>query len=140
MKIKNYQGWYLRNASFVINGITCRLSRFPISDDIPLQIKLASKIDLCGYVSPDGEYYKCEHCEHENFVKTLICGNLYTDFINMHSHFYDSMPYGMLKEEYYLMKEKRFIKISSFREAVDEMYLLHYYPLTPEQIDLIYPR
>ena len=90
--------------------MTCRLSRFPISDDIPLQIKLASKIDLCG-----------KHCEHENFVKTLICGNLYTDFINMHSHFYDSMPYGMLKEEYYLMKEKRFIKISSFREAVGDV-------------------
>lgn len=66
------------------------------------------------------------HCEHESFIKTLVSGNLYTDFINMDFHFYDSMPYGMLKEGYYFKKN---IKISIFREIIDEMYFLHYYSL-----------
>lgn len=140
--MENYKDGNLRYAAFIINGMTHRASLGLCRDifDIPEQVTLVSKIDLCGYISPEGEYFRCGHFEHEKFVQTLVVGDMYEDFISTDSCFYNSIPDGMLKEEYFLMKRSGFIKISSFKEAVDEMYLLHYYPLTAEQMDVVYPR
>lgn len=110
---------------------------------LPTQIKLETKRDLCGYVSPEGKYYPCGHYEHEILARKLVpfppqvvCPACVSGFF---AHKYRK-PQGMLQEEYYLMAEKRYVKISSFKDSVNQMWLFSYYDLTPEQTDFIYPR
>lgn len=113
---------------------------------LPKQIKLERKDDLCGYVSPEGVYYHCNHYEHEELAKKLVPefsdlpfgANLYLGPITPFGSW--RKPKGMSSEEYYLMYRKHYIKISSFKDSIDQMWLFSYYELTSEQTDFIYPR
>lgn len=108
--------------------------------DIPRQTKLNRKIDLCGYISPEGDYYKLEHCEHEKFVIGFVKTHFEKELSKMEPSFFWKMPKGMFREEYFLMKELGFIKISSFEESIDEMYMLFYKDLTSKQVDFVFPK
>ena len=78
MYINDYNKWTLRHASFIINGATAYYSSGLAEIDallgsgIPKQVKLNRSTDLCGYISPDGEYYPCEHCKHEFLTQELM--------------------------------------------------------------------
>ena len=147
MYINDYNKWTLRHASFILNGATAYYSSGQaeidalLGSDIPKQIKLNRSIDLCGYISPDGEYYPCEHCQHESLAQELMRNPKI--FPQDEIIWYGDTarkPEGMSAEEYYLMRHLKFVKISSFKEYIDEMYLLHYEDLTPEQAEIVYPR
>ena len=95
---------------------------------------------LCGYIAPDGKYYHCDHCGHTTIVRDIALGEYLEEYKAVPAEFFDEKPNYMLQEEYFLMKKLGFAKISSFKLAVDKMYLFLYGTLTPEQTDIIYPR
>lgn len=147
MHTNDYNKWTLRHASFIINGATAYYCSGQaeidalLGPDIPIQVKLNKSTDLCGYISPDGEYYPCEHCQHESLAQELMSNpKVFPQDKIIRVADTARKPKGMLEEEYYLMRHLRFIKISSFKEYIDEMYLLHYEDLTPEQAAIVYPR
>lgn len=95
---------------------------------------------LCGYIAPDGKYYHCDHCGHTTIVRDIALGEYLEEYKAVPTEFFDEKPHHMLQEEYFLMKKLGFAKISSFKLAVDKMYLFLYGTLTPAQTDIIYPR
>ena len=104
--------------------------------EIPRQSPLGKEFPFTGYVSRDGDIYKCGSCEHEGLVKFLMRDDpgfkAYTD--------YDLMPEGMLREDYYVMKVLGYVKISSFEATPLDKVLLRYGPLSSKQIDVCFPR
>lgn len=107
--------------------------------DLPNEVYL-SYTKLCGYIAPNGKYYHCESCEHTTIVRDIALGEYLEEYKTVPAEFFDEKPHFMLQEEYFLMKKLGFAKISSFKLAVDKMYLFLYGTLTPEQTDIIYPR
>lgn len=99
---------------------------------------------MCGYVSPEGTYYRCNHYEHETLVKQLVpivpINEINRKLMSRPFGHKYRKPAGMPLEEYYLMYVKHYIKISSFKDSINQMWLFSYYELTAEQTDFIYPR
>lgn len=110
--------------------------------DIPRQNNLPHESKLCGYVEIDGTYHECKSCEHETIVRQIVWDNewIRSRYFEKKASFYDKMPRGMLQEEYFLMKELGFVKISSFANTPNQMVVFFYNNLTYKQSDLIYPR
>ena len=111
----------------------------PSLGDLPKETYLRYTT-LCGYIAPDGKYYHCDHCGHTTIVRDIALGEYLEEYKAVPAEFFDEKPHYMLQEEYFLMKKLGFAKISSFKLAVDKMYLFLYGTLTPEQTDIIYPR
>ena len=107
--------------------------------DLPNEVYLRYT-KLCGYIAPNGKYYHCDSCEHTTIVRDIALGEYLEDYKTVPAEFFDEKPHFMLQEEYFLMKKLGFAKISSFKLAVDKMYLFLYGTLTPEQTDIIYPK
>lgn len=107
--------------------------------DLPNEVYLRYT-KLCGYIAPNGKYYHCESCEHTTIVRDIALGEYLEEYKTVPAEFFDEKPHFMLQEEYFLMKKLGFAKISSFKLAVNKMYLFLYGTLTPEQTDIIYPR
>ena len=109
------------------------------NEDLPNEVYLRYT-NLCGYIAPNGKYYHCDSCEHTTIVRDIALGEYLEEYKTVPVEFFDEKPHFMLQEEYFLMKKLGFAKISSFKLAVDKMYLFLYGTLTPEQTDIIYPR
>lgn len=110
--------------------------------DIPKQNNLPKSSKLCGYIEIDGTYHKCSSCEHEKIIRQIIWENdeLRKRYFETPASFFDSMPRGMLQEEYFAMKDLGFVKISSFKNTPNDMVVFFYNNLTYKQSDIIYPR
>lgn len=130
---RNSSGYCAHNVSHSIISVEDII--LPIQD-LPFASQLPNKCKLCGYVAPDGTYFPCGHCEHNNIVKDIAIKYGYQES-NVSSI---GKPEGMLPEEYYLMRDKSFVKISSFAEMVESMYVFRYNFLTPEQTNFIFPK
>lgn len=109
------------------------------NEDLPNEVYLRYT-NLCGYIAPNGKYYHCDSCGHTTIVRDIALGEYLEEYKTVPAEFFDEKPHFMLQEEYFLMKKLGFAKISSFKLAVDKMYLFLYGTLTPEQTDIIYPR
>jgi hypothetical protein len=109
--------------------------------DIPIQTELGEKFPFAGFVEIDGTVHKCNSCEHEDLVRSLVYDNpeYFKRYRNVPAMFYDRKPQGMLQEEYFLMKYLGFVKISSFEKAPTKKILFRYENLTWKQSDVIYP-
>ena len=107
--------------------------------DLPNEVYLRYT-KLCGYIAPNGKYYHCDPCEHTTIVRDIALGEYLEEYKTVPAEFFDEKPHFMLQEEYFLMKKLGFAKISSFKLAVDKMYLFLYGTLTSEQTDIIYPK
>lgn len=107
--------------------------------DLPNEVYLRYT-NLCGYIAPNGKYYHCDSCEHTTIVRDIALGEYLEEYKTLPAEFFDEKPHFMLQEEYFLMKKLGFAKISSFKLAVDKMYLFLYGTLTSEQTDIIYPK
>ena len=84
--------------------------------DIPIQVELGEKFPFTGFVEIDGTIHKCNSCEHEDLVRSIVYDNpeYFKRYRNVPAVFYDHKPQGMLQEEYFLMKYLGFVKVSSF--------------------------
>lgn len=109
--------------------------------DIPIQTELGEKFPFTGFVEIDGTIHKCNSCDHENLVRSIVYDNpeYFKRYKNVPATFYDRKPQGMLQEEYFLMKYLGFVKISSFEKAPTKRILFRYENLTWKQSDVIYP-
>ena len=109
--------------------------------DIPIQTELGERFPFTGFVEIDGTIHKCNSCEHEDLVRSLVYDNpeYFKRYRNVPAMFYDRKPQGMLQEEYFLMKYLGFVKISSFEKAPTKKILFRYENLTWKQSDVIYP-
>lgn len=109
--------------------------------DIPIQTELGENFPFTGFVEIDGTIHKCNSCEHEDLVRSIVYDNpeYFKRYRNVPAIFYDRKPQGMLQEEYFLMKYLGFIKISSFEKAPIKKILFRYENLTWKQSDIIYP-
>ena len=110
--------------------------------DIPIQTELGEKFPFTGFVEIDGTIHKCNSCEHEDLVRSIVYDNpeYFKRYRNVPAVFYDHKPQGMLQEEYFLMKYLGFVKISSFEKAPTKRILFRYENLTWKQSDVIYPQ
>ena len=110
--------------------------------DIPIQVELGEKFPFTGFVEIDGTIHKCNSCEHEDLVRSIVYDNpeYFKRYRNVPAIFYDRKPQGMLQEEYFLMKYLGFVKVSSFEKAPTKRILFRYENLTWKQSDVIYPR
>ena len=110
--------------------------------DIPTQVELGEKFPFTGFVEIDGTIHKCNSCEHEDLVRSIVYDNpeYFKRYKNVPAVFYDRKPQGMLQEEYFLMKYLGFVKISSFEKAPTKRILFRYENLTWKQSDVIYPQ
>lgn len=110
--------------------------------DIPIQTELGEKFPFTGFVEIDGTIHKCNSCEHENLVRSIVYDNpeYFKRYRNVPATFYDRKPQGMLQEEYFLMKYLGFVKISSFEKTPTKRILFRYENLTWKQSDIIYPQ
>lgn len=94
-----------------------------------------------GYISPKGEIYKCQDdYDHKYLCKKIVYDTFLNDYINLGFSKFKHQPYGMLQEEYFLMKYKSFIKISSYKDSNLNQVIAFYNTLTPEQTEIIYPK
>lgn len=109
--------------------------------DIPIQTELGEKFPFTGFVEIDGTIHKCNSCEHEDLVRSIVYDNpeYFKRYRNVPATFYDKKPQGMLQEEYFLMKYLGFVKISSFEKAPTKKILFRYENLTWKQSDIVYP-
>ena len=109
--------------------------------DIPIQTELGERFPFTGFVEIDGTIHKCNSCEHEDLVRSIVYDNpeYFKRYRNVPAVFYDRKPQGMLQEEYFLMKYLGFVKISSFEKAPTKKILFRYENLTWKQSDVIYP-
>lgn len=108
--------------------------------DTPRQVRLDRKTDLCGYIDNTGKYYPCQHCQHESIIREIVINEYLTKYLSVNSDFYLLKPPGMFQEEYFAMKYLGFIKISSFKEWTDQMYLFTYNTLSWQQTEIVYPK
>ena len=128
--------------SGVSDGYNKAKSEFMAIQDIPTQVELSDKFDFTGFVEIDGTIHKCNSCEHEDLVRSIVYDNpeYFKRYRNVPAVFYDRKPQGMLQEEYFLMKYLGFVKISSFANAPTKRILFRYENLTWKQSDVIYPQ
>ena len=110
--------------------------------DLPIQVELGDKFPFAGFVEIDGTVHKCNPCEHEDLVRSLVYDNpeYFKRYKNVPATYYDHKPQGMLQEEYFLMKYLGFVKVSSFEKAPTKRILFRYENLTWKQSDVIYPK
>lgn len=113
------------------------MDNFFMNYDMPRCNSIRNKA-LCGYVTPDGTYYKCEHCEHEKYIRQLVYEHCLDEYMNTDIDFYARKPVGMFQEEYFAMKKMHWVKISTFADQIDEAYAFTYGLLTGPQSDIIY--
>lgn len=109
-------------------------------EELPKYNYLDKKLKRC-YIDQDGNQYICENSkEHEILSKTIVHNKYFNEYLNLNGGDFNNKPYGMLQEEYFLMKYKRFIKISHFSEIEDNNTVLFFYnQLSPKQISIVYP-
>lgn len=126
-----------------VNAGYCKAkAEFMATQDIPIQTELSDKFDFTGFVEIDGTIHKCNSCEHEDLVRSIVYDNpdYFKIYRNIPATFYDRKPQGMLQEEYFLMKYLGFVKVSSFKDAPTKKILFRYENLTWKQSNIIYPR
>lgn len=107
--------------------------------DIPIQMELGEKFPFTGYVTIDGQIYKCNSCEHEQIIRKIIYTDFMDEYMKVPASFYDRKPQGMLQEEYFAMKYLGFVKVSSFENAPLKRILFRYDKLTYKQSNIIFP-
>lgn len=127
--ISSYNNGYYRGKKEALMG------------DIPTQTALRDNFPFAGYIDISGKIYECNPCEHEKMVRDIVYNNdsYFNKYRNLPASFYDSKPQGMLQEEYFLMKELGFVKISSFEKAPTKRILFRYKDLTWMQSDIVFP-
>ena len=127
--------------SGVSAGYNKAKSEFMATQDIPIQTELGEKFPFTGFVEIDGTIHKCNSCEHEDLVRSIVYDNpeYFKRYRSVPAIFYDHKPQGMLQEEYFLMKYLGFVKVSSFKDAPTKKILFRYENLTWKQSDIIYP-
>lgn len=106
--------------------------------DIPKQTPIRNS-KLCGYITPQGKYYECGHCEHLNMIRRLILSEYLNEYLDVDWRELDGKFNG-IQEEYFAMKILGWCKISSFHIDKNQMYLFYYQKLTPQQSDIVYGR
>ena len=128
--------------SGVNTGYNKAKAEFMSTQDIPIQVELGEKFPFAGFVEIDGTIHKCNSCEHEDLVRSIVYDNpeYFKRYRNVPAVFYDHKPQGMLQEEYFLMKYLGFVKVSSFKDAPTKKILFRYENLTWKQSDIIYPK
>ena len=87
----------------------------------------------------EGKIYECEACQHEYIIRWIVLDDYLDEYMATCAADYDTKPYGMLQEEYFVMKILGFVKVSSFENTPLEKVLFRYGDLTPEQSAIIYP-
>ena len=127
--------------SGVSAGYNKAKQEFMSMQDIPIQVELGEKFPFTGFVEIDGTIHKCNSCEHEDLVRSIVYDNpeYFKRYRNVPATFYDRKAQGMLQEEYFLMKYLGFVKVSSFEKAPTKKILFRYENLTWKQSDIIYP-
>jgi len=111
-----------------------------LSGDLPKNYPLPENFPFVGYITSEGEIYKCEKCEHDKVIREIILKNYLQEYLNTDKEFFYSIPYHMWQEEYFAMKKLRWIKISAFANNPTQPILFRYYTLTPEQTKIVYPK
>ena len=107
--------------------------------DILLQTNLGKKFPFVGYITKEGKIYECEACQHEYIIRWIVLDDYLDEYMATCAADYDTKPYGMLQEDYFVMKFLGFVKVLSFENTPQEKVLFRYSDLTPEQSAIIYP-